>query len=167
MIKKINNNQNGVIHHLLLFILIGLVLAGVSFAGWRVWDNKQEASAATSGSLLVSRFGLNIYGCRKNIGSNYYVRISAVGSFHLGSSERYLDATGYNKTSLTGSSKTLNSIQRIIDLKKSRKVEFSVPNNYNTYAHFDIKLKPTADPMAGGTKIISGYRVALLKVCPN
>lgn len=47
--NRINSNQNGVIHHLALFVLVGLVLAGVGFAGWRVWSSRDEASAAGTG----------------------------------------------------------------------------------------------------------------------
>lgn len=57
MINKLNNNQKGVVHHLALLIMIGLVLAGVSFAGWRVWQSRDEASA--SGTINPARYTKN------------------------------------------------------------------------------------------------------------
>ena len=67
--NRMNSNQNGVIHHLALFVLIGLVLAGVSFAGWRVWQSRSEAKAFNYITVGFSDW-MNTGGCSVKSGNN-------------------------------------------------------------------------------------------------
>jgi len=48
--SKLNSNERGVIHHLMLFLITGFVVAAVGFAGWRVWKNGQDTYAKAESS---------------------------------------------------------------------------------------------------------------------
>jgi len=58
-IKEIDSNQSGIIHHLILFLVIGFVLGVTSFAGWRVWKNGQDTSAKAESNLIGANFKTN------------------------------------------------------------------------------------------------------------
>lgn len=72
--NKLSNNQSGVIHHLALFVLIGLVLAGVSFAGWRVWQGRSEASATNKWQQIVSNSHGTVSACKSDVGGSWRVK---------------------------------------------------------------------------------------------
>jgi len=63
-ISKLNSDEGGVIHHLVLFVIIGFVVALTVFAGWRVWKNGQSSEASAEGesvtlSLSKMKGGIN------------------------------------------------------------------------------------------------------------
>jgi len=65
--KKLHQNQSGVIHHLGLIVLIFAVLAGLGFAGMRVWQARESAKAESWDQ--VSYYFMNpgefrVYACK-------------------------------------------------------------------------------------------------------
>jgi len=65
--KNIHNQQEGVVHHLGLIILLLAVLGAMGFAGWRVWQAKETAKAENWDQ--VSYYFMNpgefrVYGCK-------------------------------------------------------------------------------------------------------
>jgi len=55
--NKLNSDQRGVIHHLMLFLIVGFVVAAVGFAGWRVWQTRESAKAESD--LVSSNYQTN------------------------------------------------------------------------------------------------------------
>ena len=67
--KKINNNQQGIVHHIGIFMLVLLVLSALGFAGMRVWQNRESAKAATWDQIAYNDMNpgdLRIYACKVN-----------------------------------------------------------------------------------------------------
>lgn len=68
-------NENGIVHHLVLIILLVLVAGGVGFAGWRVYQNKKMvASAATYLAVARTNGGSTISVC--SIGGTGWLRFN-------------------------------------------------------------------------------------------
>jgi hypothetical protein len=55
-------NQQGVIHHLTLIVMGIAVLGAISFAGFRVWQNKSDAAAGSGLAELIRISGRKAYG---------------------------------------------------------------------------------------------------------
>jgi hypothetical protein len=67
-------NQQGVIHHLTLIVMGIAVLGAISFAGFRVWQNKSNAAAAGEANIrnLISvSAGRNPYAYGTGAGQSY------------------------------------------------------------------------------------------------
>lgn len=133
--NKLSSNQRGIIHHLALFVIVGLVLAGVVFAGWRVWESRDEAQAAgyknpakytKNGPLLVSTVGstkgaesykldlLNINPfkvsktSKKYFGPNYVTNAPRVDKFLSGYGGGFIT---YAKSAKTNTASSTNSVE--------------------------------------------------------
>lgn len=65
--KKINNNQQGIVHHIGIFILVLVVFGALGFAGFRVWQNREAAKAATWDQIAYNDMNpgeLRVYACK-------------------------------------------------------------------------------------------------------
>jgi len=51
-VNKLNSDERGVIHHIMLFLIIGFVVGLTVFAGWRVWKNGQNNEASAEGETV-------------------------------------------------------------------------------------------------------------------
>lgn len=71
--KKLFKDQRGITHVFLIAALATLVVAGVGFAGWKVYErrNSNEASAATS-SIIGGSTGVSFRGCRVYVSKDTY-----------------------------------------------------------------------------------------------
>jgi len=55
--NSLNNNQDGVIHHLMLIVLAVVVTGLVGFAGYRVWQNRNIDAQAASWRTITNYKG--------------------------------------------------------------------------------------------------------------
>lgn len=73
--SKLTKHQKGVIHHLALFVLLGLVLAGVSFAGWRIWQSRDEAKAYSWSYITKGNGAVAVVkACKTDLGTKWRIR---------------------------------------------------------------------------------------------
>ncbi len=65
--KKLQNNQAGIVHHIGLFLIVVVVLGAVGFAGMRVLQARQSAKAATWDQIAYNDMNpgdLRVYACK-------------------------------------------------------------------------------------------------------
>lgn len=71
--NKLTRNESGIIHHLALFVILGLVLAGVGFAGWRVWSGRDDANASSyRWSQISVAQGVTMGYCKTRLDAGLY-----------------------------------------------------------------------------------------------
>ena len=98
-----DKNQSGVIHHLTLFFIVGIVLVGIGFVGFRVWKNMKDIQAA--GPILRIPSGL-----KAGQSSASSIRVGSVGKYRYCLNARTSSGTGSVAVSLHGISYVSTSI---------------------------------------------------------
>ena len=120
--NKLRNNQNGVIHHLALFVLLGLVLAGVSFAGWRVWQGRDSANAYNWSTIGGQGYDSGVYACKLDLGSTWHLKAYVKNNKTTGFPWRVVSySSGTEKTLLSGTigSRTKTNVHYTSSVPKS------------------------------------------------
>jgi hypothetical protein len=143
--KKLN--QQGIGHHLMIVAIAVIAVAGIGFAGWKVYErqNSDEASALVGYTTLTEGGEIGVYVCKRDLGTQWVLRTQAKNT---GNRTLSWGLTNYSTgTKLTGGNLSAGQQSGVISITVSKSV-----------THLQARVYAPSPYLAGGWKTLSNIR---------